>query len=194
MSGAYDSDQKMTTTGSSYRIGRWSRQPGGSTFNYGRDRLMPDNNQQIRISGFTQVILFASLIVVLLFTAFTGAFGLYRFGDDWHFVSCGRDAWTNGTVLQLPYTEEDDAKTILRISRERAHSSRFQVPSSFTLAYRAGFSIDGRTPARAAKCTTVSMCTGSALRTPSSLISPSTNSNPTCARAEATFCSLTCRG
>src|SRR5262249_39085306 len=62
----------------------------------------------------------------------------------------------NGTLLAFPYTDELDPKMkrfgplVTQVSR------RTEVPLRLTSVYRIGSAIDGRTPARAARGTTVS--------------------------------------
>src|SRR3989344_3654351 len=62
-----------------------------------------------------------------------------------------------GTLLFMPYTEEDDAKTKFFTGCFFTASRRFKVPRQFTSSYKMGSCKDGLTPALAAIWHTTSM-------------------------------------
>ncbi len=58
-----------------------------------------------------------------------------------------------GNLLLAPYTDDDEAKTKLvsSIPADLAASRTLSVPPQFTSSYKSGASIEGLTPALAAK-------------------------------------------
>ena len=64
-----------------------------------------------------------------------------------------RSDWSSekGAWLLAPYTELEDPKTSRETWNSLHSSSKFTVPATFTCSYSRGCSIEGRTPARAAR-------------------------------------------
>src|SRR5205823_9144559 len=81
----------------------------------------------------------------------------------------------NGAGVVSPYTDDDEPNTTRPIPARRAASSTRTVPVTFVSLYDAGSSSEGRTPGRAARCTTTDTpSSGSGSRT----MSASTKRNP----------------